>query len=223
MMLSRIAEPAGVCVGASLDHVDYVLPFAYSALYQRRTGIKVAVTVGPPQITIPAAARGKLDFVITDAAGVSDGRLEHELLYEGPVFVVSALGHPLAGRSELTLADLVGYEWVVPAGAMERQLFDTFAERGLLSPVVKLLASSACLRAGALAKSPLLGVHAVPTVLLRAEARAQLALLPVKDFRWRCQVYAAYRSVDSLSSAARGLLAHLKAIGITATGREECA
>src|SRR5690242_10845615 len=108
MMLPRIAEPAQVCVGASQDHVDYVLPFAYSARYQRLSGIKVAVSVGPPQMTIPAAARGKLDFVITDTDGVSDRRLEHELLYAGQVFVVAAPGHSLAARDELTLADLVG-------------------------------------------------------------------------------------------------------------------
>jgi DNA-binding transcriptional LysR family regulator len=223
MMLPRIAEPAQVCVGASQDHVDYVLPFAYSARYQRLSGIKVAVSVGPPQMTIPAAARGKLDFVITDTDGVSDRRLEHELLYAGQVFVVAAPGHSLAARDELTLADLVGYEWVIPAGAMEQQLRDTFVERGLPPPVVKLLASSACLRAGALAKSRLLGIHAAPTVLMRSEARSQLAMLPVKDFRWRCRVYAAYRSLGTLSAAARGLLAHLKAIEITPAEREEVA
>jgi DNA-binding transcriptional LysR family regulator len=174
-------------------------------------------------MTIPAAVRGKLDFVITDTTGVSDGGLEHELLYEGQVFVVAAPGHSLADRSELTLADLVGYEWVVPGGAMERKLFEIFAERGLPAPVVRLLASSASLRAGALATSRLLGIHAVPTLLLRVQAQRQLTLLPVKDFRWRCRVYAAYRSFAALSSAARGLLAHLKAIAITPAGRGEAA
>jgi DNA-binding transcriptional LysR family regulator len=221
MMLQRVADPAEVCVGASQDHVDYVLPFAYSARYQRLTGIKVAVTVGPPQMTLPAAARGKLDFVITDAAGVSDRRLEHELLYEGAVVVVAALNHPLAERRELTLADLVGHEWVVPAGAMERQLFRTFAERGLPPPAVRLLASSTCLRAGALAKSRLLGLHAAPTLLLHADAQSQLALLPVRDLEWSCRVFAAYRSFAFLSSAARGLLAHLRAVAIAPAANEE--
>ena len=218
--------PAGLCslghvrVGASQEHVDYVLPFAYSERYQRRSGIQVSVTVGPHELIVPAAARGKLDFVIAEAAVIEHGRLEHEILYDGCVFVVAGLDHPLAERGELTLADLVGYEWVVPAGATERQLHRIFEKRALPAPEVRLRASSSLLRDGALQQSSFLGVHCVPTFLLRAEPSRHLALLDVKDLVWKSRVLAAYKSAASLSRAARGLLEHLKVLAIATADHE---
>jgi hypothetical protein len=116
-----------VHVGAAQDYVQYVLPFAYSARYQHGTGIRVALTVGPKELTVPALARGELDVVIAGEGDATAGGLTRELLYDDRVLIVSGLDHRSAAAIELML------------GVCKRPVFAFYRSSGVLSAAARRL------------------------------------------------------------------------------------
>jgi hypothetical protein len=111
----RLFTLGDVHVGAAQDYVQYVLPFVYSARYQRGSGIRVGLTVGPTTLTIPAIAHGKLDG------------LARELLYDGEVLVVSGLDDWPTPICELTV------------GVCKRPVFAVYKNSGALSSATRRL------------------------------------------------------------------------------------
>ena len=215
MMAAQALLPQPVQIGVAHNCLDYVLPFAYSARYQRQTGIAVGLTVGPSELTLAAVEQGSLDFVITDRVLDETRRLTTETLYENRVFVVCARSHRLASGKDLTLADLVGEPWIVCSSMTKLHLHGIFERAGLPAPRVTVRGS--CSRVGEQMEgsSQLLAVRAVPTVLALAEVTAGLALLDVNDLTWTQPIFAIYRSARCLSPAASRLIGDMKALAIS--------
>jgi DNA-binding transcriptional LysR family regulator len=214
-MIMSTLLPGDVYVGAAPDCVEYVLPFACSARYQKEARLRVALMVAPEAVTFPALSRGDLDLIITGLDAIQRENVGCEHVYGERTFIVAAHDHPLSGRHELTLAELVGQEWAVPTEEMRDQLCELFKSRQLPVPQIALLASSSPLRMSQVASSRLIGAHPVATILALAEARTYLRILPVKDLVWRRPVLAAYRSPGGPSRAARRLMDDMKAIAIS--------
>jgi len=208
----RDGRAGDVRVGAPPGHAEYLMPVACTALCAAGANVTVTVLVGSQDVWLPALLQGELDLVITDPALVNDRGLTCEPLYNDHVVAASALDHPLAGRRELKLADLVGEQWALPNRRTHSQLCDMFRSRGLATPQVALLANSAWLRWRTVAMSRLLGLYSVPASSAFEEGRSQLKILPVQDFVWTRSFAVVYRNSAYLSAAARKLIDAVKKI-----------
>jgi LysR family transcriptional regulator of gallate degradation len=141
---AEVAELSGgpsprVVVGALPDALNPVLPEAVA----RRIG---AARRGDAGITLRGgwfdqlsdqARVGDVDFFVSAVpeGGLPDG-LTMEVLYYDDLVMVTRLGHPLAERAQLTLADLAAFHWVVPTKgtALDQLLRKAFQAEGLAAP-----------------------------------------------------------------------------------------
>jgi DNA-binding transcriptional LysR family regulator len=149
-----------------------------------RRGIRLATTVGDYESLAPKLMSGRLDFFIGpppiegQVAGITT-----QPLREFPAVAVARGGHPLARRSEVTIADLVAAQWILPAaGTLPRITYDNyFLRHGVaapeamfevqpLSPVIRKLILDSDL------------VTILPLVVVQPEiASGQLRVLPFDD------------------------------------------
>ncbi|WHZ33336.1 LysR family transcriptional regulator [Sagittula sp. MA-2] len=99
--------------------------------------IEMTIEVGPSTELVRGLVEGRFDFVISRLPAEHDSR--DFRLYPARSEIVSLLvrpAHPLAGRTEVTLEELQGYEWVVQEiGSPIRQAVErAFHEQGLGGP-----------------------------------------------------------------------------------------
>lgn len=107
-------------------------------------------------------------------------QVEFEYLYDDFNFVVAGVGHRLARRRRLNLADLAAEAWVLPpAGAAPGKLFDdAFRARGVEPPRRAVTATQPDVRMRLLANGRFLTIF--PTsVLAMSQRRDDIKVLPV--------------------------------------------
>ena len=102
-----------------------------------RPGIRLATSVGDYESLAPKLMSGRLDFFIGpppmegQVAGITT-----QPLREFPAVAVARGGHPLTERAEVTIGDLVGAQWILPAaGTVPRITYDNyFLRHGVAAP-----------------------------------------------------------------------------------------
>jgi DNA-binding transcriptional LysR family regulator len=102
-----------------------------------RPGIRLATSVGDYESLAPKLMSGRLDFFIGpppiegQVAGITT-----QPLREFPAVAVARGEHPLAKRTEVTIGDLVGAQWILPAaGTLPRITYDNyFLRHGVAAP-----------------------------------------------------------------------------------------
>ncbi|MBN1240947.1 MAG: LysR family transcriptional regulator [Gammaproteobacteria bacterium] len=104
---------------------------------QERPGIRLTTAVGDYEALAPKLMSGKLDFFIgpPPIEGPVVG-IATELVTEFPASVIVRAGHPLAEREELSVGDVVGARWILPAaGTVPRITYDNcFLRHGAAAP-----------------------------------------------------------------------------------------
>jgi len=104
----------------------FILPSAINRIARLKPDLSVSVLEGSYDDLLNRLLHGELDCLIgalRDPAPSTD--IVQEPLFKTSISVVARSGHPLAGRTDLTLDDLRGYGWVVPRpGTPARALFD---------------------------------------------------------------------------------------------------
>lgn len=157
--------------------------------------LDVTLVEGPSEDLHTKLLRGELDVVLStpsdDVSLASD--LEVETLWESADRVYVRQKHPLAGRSEVPLAEAVQFPWMVSAGTESRtpRLFRACDEHGIARPARVVRTNS---------------VHAVDRILRGADALLLGGALPppfTLPFMDACTTF----TVPELSSRYRGLLA----------------
>lgn len=106
----------GAVTGAAMDHVLPALSRARGVL----PGVQIEVVVATSDVLCEQLLSGRLDFVLArlPADGAQD-RLRFRQMGGEPVSLLVRRGHPLAAVP--TVADLMQYDWVMPAeGAILR-------------------------------------------------------------------------------------------------------
>lgn len=170
-----------------------------------------------------ALLRGELDFVIsTPASGVAvPPQFESELLFETRDAIFMRVGHPLAARKQVGLADLAAFPWIVSArfGDYRARLEAAFRAEGLEPPARIMRTDSV----------PLMGQvlqHSDTVALLGSNPFANLplpALGELRDFDIP-QLAGTYRGVlawrrNALLPAAAALMQRLRdTIGVRLAG-----
>jgi DNA-binding transcriptional LysR family regulator len=151
---------------------------------RNRPGVRLATTVGDYESLAPKLMSGRLDFFIGpppmegQVAGITT-----QPLREFPAVAVARSQHPLTKRAEVTIGDLIGAQWILPAaGTVPRITYDNyFLRHGVaapeamfevqpLSPVIRKLILDSDL------------VTILPLVVVQAEISAgSLRVLPFDD------------------------------------------
>jgi DNA-binding transcriptional LysR family regulator len=124
-------------IGTVLNPGVNLVPAAVGLLKQRHPGMLVSIEVDFSKPLVEKLLQGDLDMLV---ARILDSRGAEELVFE-PLAderhsVIAGAQHPLAGRRNVRLDDLVDQAWVLPpeGSVMRDRLIGLFLQRGLPVP-----------------------------------------------------------------------------------------
>jgi DNA-binding transcriptional LysR family regulator len=124
--------------------IGLILP-ALRTLRLTHPGITADVTVAPSALLCQELRAGRLDLVLGRA---SDPRDEDDFditpLGTEPVSLIVRHGHPLAERADITLSDLMQFDWVMPAATspLGAAIVQAFRTLGMAPPRQTLTTAS---------------------------------------------------------------------------------
>lgn len=177
-----MATDAGrIVIGAMPLSRSYLLPRAIARFRKLRPHLPIQVLDGPYKELLAALRRGEIDFLIgalRDPAPIGD--VEQRALFDDTVAIVAGRHHPLAGRADVAMSDLVRFPWIVgQTGTPIRRHFEALFERaGLERPRSIVESGSLILMRELLDESDHLGC--ISFLQVQAEiARGLLRALPV--------------------------------------------
>jgi DNA-binding transcriptional LysR family regulator len=199
-------------IGTGPATAENILPAACSTLVREAPEVTFNVTVSNNDSMLPDLRNGKLDVVVNFIPQFPSPDLVQELLWEDQFVVYAAVTHRLAGRKQVSLADLVQEHWTVTAASAFltwQSLHRAFEQAGLPAPKITLVSESVMLRLRTVGSTDLLGL--VPKRSVRsAPPEVRLAILPVKELNQPRRVGVFYRKDGYLTPAARRFIAILK-------------
>ncbi len=194
----------------------WLLPPLLVAMGERHPGVRVSVLEGNTNSLLPSLASGRLDLALLNLP-VDDPDIEVTPLFEEDFILVAPTGHPLAGREEVSLAELAEHELLLtPAGTSIRIDLDLAAAAGVTLKAkaeldgVRLIASLTFEGFGA----AVLPASAVPSYLAGSWRRVAIRGLN------RRQVALARRRRGLLSAPARALSQVVAEVVAAASGAQ---
>ena len=207
-----------VVVGTLIAASAKLLPEAIARLMTEHPGIQVTVREGPSAQLLPALATGDVDIVVgrlpgADMASISGVAVDHHKLYHEDLCLVVGARHPMAGASDVALADLMDHIWILPAptSPLRASIERTFFDAGLRLPARHVESLSLLTNIGVL-------MHSDALALIPYDAAAQflsmgiLARLPTNVFGAFGDVGYSIRADRPLTPACQRLVDYLKQI-----------
>lgn len=198
-------------VGAFPHTTTTVLPGLVKKLLAGPPAWRVQIVDGNADHLLQLLLQGEIDLLLgrlpRKAAGTAaiDG-LAQRVLYEGSLSVVAARNHPLAGRREVALAELLDWPWILPGAKSTTRvaLADAFLRRGLTPPVPVVESPSFFYSLSVVAQTDLLTCCADSAALHSGHATAILPVSVGSDptpvaMVWRKNSAEALRAVAQLS------------------------
>ena len=115
-----------VTIGAGPAWLAHHLPEAVSMVVATRPDMRVRVVGGFDEALLRGLRRGDLDFVVAEVPwSQSSDDLEVEVLTSADLIVCARAGHPLSTRTDVEIAELLNFPWVLPIRATRaRQRLD---------------------------------------------------------------------------------------------------
>lgn len=201
-----------VAIGTLLSASAELLPTAIARLRRDRPNLVVKIVEGTNDVLIPALRAGELDMVVGRLSEHRD-RLNviQEVLMNDIACVVARRGHPLTERPQLSLSELVDWEWILPPpeASLRRQIDIAFRQEGLEPPPHAVESVSLLTNRGLLIDADYLGV--LPGQVARREAASgALAILPVTLHATARPIGITTRTNARLSPAAEVLVKMLR-------------
>lgn len=106
-----------------------LLPDTLAGFHAQYPGIRFDLTVTGPAEVSNLVLDGHVDIGLTFSR-IAHKDIRVEMRLSSPVVMIARPDHPLAGRADVTLAQLAGYPLVLPGpGASLRQVFDIACSR----------------------------------------------------------------------------------------------
>lgn len=138
------ADRGTVVVGTHLAGSNMLLPRAIAALKKTRPYLTVVVREASPESLLLELEAGRVDFVVGRLTAPSDERTERRKLYDESVELVVRASHPLAGRTDVRLADLADLPWILPGAqtALRHEIEEFFARHGMTLPMNRVETTS---------------------------------------------------------------------------------
>jgi DNA-binding transcriptional LysR family regulator len=211
-----------VSVGAITSPGLMLLPPAVAMVKNEHPSLRVALEIETSDVLMERLAQGKLDILVARLFAQHDkSQLRYERLTAEPVCALVRTGHPLLGRDNLTLQDVVDSGWIVPpAGSVLRHRFELmFQEEGLPPPINVVETSALLFLTRMLQKSDMIAVLAADVASYYAE-HGIVATLPLA---MPCHMddFGIITRTDRLASpAAKVMMNALKVCSLGIYGRE---
>lgn len=189
----------------------YFTPTACINLLKEAPRTTLKITVGEHHAMLTAAANGEFDVVVTVMPATGHEDLVEDHLYDQPFVVYASANHRLAKRKQVTLGDLAQEWWAMPLADEfgHRRLSQAFAESGLPSPRISIVAANVLMRCQLVAASELLGFSS-RQIVRYAAAQGPIVELRVKGLSVTRGIGVLYRKDAYLSPAARRFIEILK-------------
>lgn len=138
------ADRGTVVVGTHLAGSNMLLPRAIAELKKTRPYLTVVVREASPESLLLELEAGRVDFVVGRLTAPSDERTERRKLYDESVELVVRASHPLAGRTDVRLADLADLPWILPGAqtALRHEIEEFLARHGMTLPMNRVETTS---------------------------------------------------------------------------------
>jgi DNA-binding transcriptional LysR family regulator len=203
-----------VDVGCVLTPAAGLVPEAVNLLKSRQPRVLVSITVDTSKLLVQRLRAGELDVVVgrildTEAAG----ELAFEPITDEPHSLIVRAGHPLAGRDDLTLAELSQKGWILPpTGSILRdRLTAMFLSQGLEPPAETVETLALPVIANLLVGSDM--IVALPQELVQTYLQTGLLTVLPFELGLRMDLYGIItRRQHQLSPGAEAMLSSLREV-----------
>jgi DNA-binding transcriptional LysR family regulator len=211
-----------VSVGAITSPGLVLLPPAVALLKREQPGLQVSLQIETSDVLMERLTQGKLDMLVSRLFERHDKTgLRYEPLTEEPVCAVARPGHPLLGRTQLTLRDMADVCWIVPsAGSVLRHRFELmFQEQGLDAPTNVVETTALLFITRMLQQSDMVAVLATDVARYYAQ-HGLMAPLPIQLDCTMDDFGLITRTDRLLSPAGEMMLQALKTCALTVYGKQ---
>lgn len=202
-------EVGTVTVGTHLAGSNLLLPHAIARVKRERPRLTVVVKEASPDVLAADLTAGRIDLVVGRLTPTDDGgRTTQIRLYTEPIRLVARVGHAALALPSPTLAELVGYPWILPISqtALRHELEQVFFEEGLPLPEDRIECTSILTLRTLLVDTDAIG--ALPMLIARADEQLVPLATPLRSVR---RLVGATVATDRTPSpGATALLSHLR-------------
>jgi DNA-binding transcriptional LysR family regulator len=160
-------------IGTVLSPGTNLVPMAVAQMKQRYPGIVVYVEIDSSKSLVEKLLQGDLDMVV---GRLLDTTRSDEITYEPldtdePHSVISGTQHPLAGRKDVQLKELIGQPWIFPpsGSVLREKLAAMFVQHGLSPP------------------RNIVETHSVPVITSLLQQSDMVVALPEEAVQCACQ------------------------------------
>jgi DNA-binding transcriptional LysR family regulator len=198
-------------IGVGMAIPEQFFAVALATLLKAAPAIRLRVSTSDNDVMIPALRNGELDLIVNYIPASPPENLVYEHLYDDEFVVCASSAHRLAGRKQVTLAELGQERWVVSELSLlsQQRLHEKFRDGGLPVPRLALETRSAGLKLRMVASSDLLDFTS-RSFVRRAAPGSAVKTLPVKELEWLRPVGVMYRRETYLPPAMLRLIEIIK-------------
>jgi len=171
------AQRGTVFVGTHLAGSNLLLPRAIAALKRAHPWLTVVVREATPDALLIELSAGRVDLIVGRIGRPASESVQRYALYQESIRLVVGQHHDLAGRTDLTLDEVMEYPWILPGAetVLRQELESLFVRNGHDLPLSRVEATSFLTVRQLLIETDM--VAALPNLIGAGDPR--LALLPV--------------------------------------------
>jgi len=200
-------------IGVSVAISEQFLSVAFATLLKDAPRTKLIVSVSDNDLMVPALCNGELDLIIHYLPVTPPEGVVCEHLYDSEYVVCASAKHRLAGRKQVTLAELAQERWALNELTLpaQQRLLEKFRDGGFPPPHVAFQSRSAALRLRTVASSDLLTIVSRDCVEQAASA-STVIMLPVDELAWLRPVGVIFRQESYLPPVGRRFIEIINAM-----------
>jgi DNA-binding transcriptional LysR family regulator len=199
-------------IGVGPSVTGELLAAAFGKLLQEAPRTTMQVIISDADELHPALHKGDIDLIVNIMRPEAPEGFSYVPLYEEEFVVCASARHRLAGRKEVSLADLSKERWAFAPSVLPsyRHLRQVLEQHALPVPQIAFESRASWLRLQMVVASDLLAYTSQSLVRHGKAAGYPLTILPVADLAWRRPVGAIVRGEGYLPTAVQRLIDILK-------------
>ena len=200
-------------IGVSVAISEQFLSDAFATLLKDAPRTKLIVSVSDNDLMVPALCNGELDLIIHYLPATPPEGVVCEHLYDSEYVVCASAKHRLAGRKQVTLAELAQERWALNELTLpaQQRLLEKFRDSGFPPPRVAFQSRSAALRLRTVGSSDLLTIVSRDCIE-QATSASTVITLPVNELAWLRPVGVIFRRETYLPPVGRRFIEIIKAM-----------
>lgn len=211
----RGARRGRLNIGAITQAQRSLLPEAIKRFHLTYPEVDIQVNEELNTVLHAMLQAGQIDIavVVRPEQALPDG-IQMRLLLSTPVVLVVDPGHPVANASELSLAELTPYGWILPPRPEPERLRleAMFLEEGLPAPQARLETTSAVFQTSLLAGTDRISYMSRTSGNLRDNG-GRFVPLSLNRATWRRDICAIYRRGEAVRPTVKAFLVELERYG----------